>query len=91
MTFTATHARAFVGTDIAVTVTAGGKEEIASVTVELDGLLLDEVELGSGTESYTRTFSEVGGGSPGMDHTLVVTAEDGDRAPHSATTRWADV
>ncbi len=91
MTFTASHARAFVGTDITVTVTASEKEQIANVTVQLDGLLLDEAELSGGTESYTRSFSQVGGGSPGMDHTLLVTAEDAGSATHSATTRWTDI
>ena len=42
MTFTATHARAFVGSDITVTVTAGADEKIMNVTVQLDGFLLDE-------------------------------------------------
>lgn len=90
MTFTATHARAFVGSDITVTVTASPQETIANVTVQLDGLLLDEVELSGGTESYTRTFAGAGGSQPGVDHTLVVTAEDAGGVPHSATTRWSD-
>ncbi len=90
MTFAATHTRAFVGTDITVTVTANEKEQIATVVVELDGMLLDEVELSGGTESYTRTFPGVGGSLPGMDHTLIVTARDAGGVSHSATTRWAD-
>ena len=90
MTFAATHARAFVGTDITVTVTAGAKEQIAAVTVQLDGMLLDEVELNGGTESYTRSFSGAGSSLPGMDHTLIVTAQDAGGMSHSATTRWAD-
>ena len=91
MTFTATHTRAFVGTDISVTVLAGEKEEIATVQVSLDGFDLEELALASGTESYTRSFSEVGTSSPGTEHTLVVTARGADGTPHGATTRWTDV
>ncbi len=91
MTFTATHTRAFTGTDVMVTVTAGAKESISEVTVTLDGQPLEELELSDGTESYTRNFSGVGSSEPGMDHTLVVTCRDAGGAPHSATTQWSDV
>ena len=90
MTFTATHTRELIGTDVAITVTAGDKESIATVEVTLDGMDLEELELSDGTESYARTFSGVGSGAPGMDHTLIVTAVDGHGASHSATTRWSD-
>jgi hypothetical protein len=90
MTFTATHTRRFIGTDITATVNAGVKESIAAVTVTYDGELLEEQEFADGTESYSRTFAQVGGSSPGAEHTLVVTAVDAGGAPHSATTRWSD-
>jgi hypothetical protein len=45
MTFTATHARGFIGTDITVTVVAGVKESIGTVTVMLDGHELDQTQL----------------------------------------------
>lgn len=90
MTFTATHARAFVGTDITVTVAAGDGESIASVSVQLDGFWLEELELASGMEKYERSFSGVGSGSPGAEHTLVVTARDAGGGVHGATTRWTD-
>ncbi len=90
MTFTSTHTRGLTGTDITVTVVAGEMESIASVTVTLDGEDLEELELSDGTESYTRTFSGVGGSAPGMDHTLIVAAMDNRGASHSATTRWSD-
>ncbi len=90
VTFTATHARGLIGQDITVIVKAGEHDVIASVTVALDGFELEELELGSGTESYTRSFSGVGSGSPGAEHTLVVTARDDDGVAHGATTRWSD-
>lgn len=90
MTFTATHTRGLIGTDLNVTVAAGPKEQIATVTVTYDGDLLEEMELADGTESYSRVFSQAGGSAPGMDHTLVVTATDAANEPHSSTTRWSD-
>ncbi len=91
MKFAVTHMRAFVGTDISVTVTTAEKESIAEVTVVYDGDTLEEMELASGTESYTRNFSGTGASSPGAEHMLAVTATDGDGQAHSATTRWNDV
>ena len=90
VTFSATHTRAFSGSDLTVTVTAGEKESIADVMVQLDGMVLEQLELSDGTESYSRTFSGAGGSAPGMDHTLIVTALDEHGATHSATTRWSD-
>ena len=90
MTFTATHTRAFVGNDIAVTVNASAGEDIAAITVTLDGFELEALELMSGTEQYTRNFSQAGSSAPGMDHSLVVMAVDQKDVPHSATTRWTD-
>ncbi len=91
MKFTANHTRAIVGSDISVSVTAGDKEAIAEVSVTLDGELLDELELADGTEDYSRSFSRAGYSSPGMEHTLVVTATDGTGTPHSSTTQWSDL
>ena len=90
MTFTATHARALVGSDISVTVAAGDKQSIAEISVMLDGAVLEELELADGTENYSRTFSHVGDSQPGMDHTLVVTATDATGSAHGATTQWSD-
>ncbi len=90
MTFAATHTRDLVGTAITVTVGAAAKEQIAAVTVTFDGELLEDLELDMGTESYTRSFAQVGSSFPEQDHTLVVTAIDAGGQPHSATTRWSD-
>ena len=90
MTFTATHARAFVGSDITVTVVAGETESIANVTINLDGFLLEELVLTTGTEKYERAFSGVGSSAPRAEHALIVTAQDGGGVAHSATTRWTD-
>ena len=90
MTFKATHAKAFTGTDLTVDVTAGEHESLATVQVTLDGMELEELELASGTESYSRTFAQVGESAPGMDHTLVVTVTDTSGAPHGSTTQWTD-
>lgn len=91
MKFAVTHVRAFAGTDLSLTVTAADKESIAEITVIYDGDALEEMELASGTESYTRNFSGAGSSSPGAEHTLVVTATNADGEAHSATTRWNDV
>ncbi len=90
MRFSVTHMRAFVGTNIAVTVEADPKETISAVTVALDGSELDDSEAQTGTECYTQEFAAVGDAGPGTDHTLVVTATDGDGQPHSSTSRWTD-
>ena len=90
MPFTSTHARAFVGTDITVTITAGENESIADVSVQLDGFWLEELALSSGTEKYERSFSGVGASWPGAEHELIVTARDADGGVHGATTRWTD-
>ena len=90
MKFAATHTRAFTGSDITVTVTAGEDESIATVTVTLDSFDLEELELAGGTESYTRTFAHTGDSAPGMEHTLVVAATDAAGVAHSATTQWSD-
>ncbi len=90
MTFTATHARAFVGSDITVTVTAGKDESIANISVQLDGIWLEELVLTPGTEKYERSFSGVGSGAPRAEHELIVTAQDGGGLAHGATTRWTD-
>ena len=90
MTFTATHARALLGSDITVTVSAGEGESIAEVSVLLDGAALEELELADGTDTYSRSFSRVGESSPGMDHALIVTATDNKGAAHGATTEWSD-
>ena len=90
MTFTATHTRALLGSDIMVTVSAGDKESIAEVSVLLDGAVLEELELADGTDDYSRSFSHVGESSPGMDHKLIVSATDDKGATHGATTEWSD-
>lgn len=90
MTFTATHRQGFEGQDITVSVLAGDKEAITSITVQLDGEDLEDTELAPGSQSYTQTFTHVGESFPGNEHTLVVTAMDTDDEPHSATTRWTD-
>ena len=88
--FTATHASAFVGSDITVAVTAGDKESIAEVAVTLDGELLEELELPDGTEDYTRSFTSAGQHTSGMTHTLRVEAVDASGVTNGATTEWSD-
>ncbi len=91
MTFKTTHSRGLVGNDLSITITAADKESIATVTVTYDGEVLEEQELASGTESYSRSFARVGEGSPGLQHSLVVSVTDQAGATHSATTEWSDV
>ena len=90
MTFTATHARALTGSDITVPVGAGDKQSIAEVSITLDGMVLEELELADGTENYARSFSGAGESRPGMDHTLTVTATDAAGAAHGSTVQWSD-
>ncbi|MGI8773125.1 MAG: hypothetical protein ACR2JE_17005 [Acidobacteriaceae bacterium] len=92
MRFSVTHARAFIGTNVAVTVTVDRPLEIISaITVTLDGSELDTYQVQPATESYTQDFAAVGDAGPGTNHTVIVTAMDGDGQPHSSTSRWTDV
>jgi hypothetical protein len=90
MRFSVTHTRAFIGTNIAVTVTTDPRETIQAVSVVLDAEELDTYQVQPGTESYTQEFAAVGQASAGTDHTLTATALDGDGQPHSSITRWTD-
>ncbi len=90
MKFIVTHARAYMGSNIAVEVVADPKETIGSVAVALDGTELDAYSVGPGTELYRQEFLAVGAGGPGTNHTLIVTARDDDGQPHSSVTRWTD-
>jgi hypothetical protein len=90
MKITATHTRAFVGTDISVSVECDAHESLGSIDVEYDGDTLDETSFDPGTDSYTRSFSQVGQAGPGDDHTLTVTASDAEGKPHTSVTRWTD-
>lgn len=90
MHFSLTHCRDLIGQDISVSVGVDGSETIASVEVDLDGFSLDDFDAPPGTDSYQKTFSQVGGAGSGDEHTLTVTANDQNGNPHSSTTQWTD-
>ncbi len=90
MKFTITHTRAFVGSNITVSVEADEKEILQSVGVVLDGDSLDSGEIEPGTQVYTQEYSGVGEAGAGAEHVLTVTAMSNDGQPHVSITRWVD-
>ena len=91
MRFALSQRRALVGHDITVKVTASSKEEIASVTTELDGRRLARDVLAPPEAQYERIFHQVGGAGPGQNHVLTVRAVNTDGSSAVASRRWNDV
>jgi hypothetical protein len=90
MKFNLNHTRSSIGNDIVVNVEADRGNTIQRVRTELDGFEISNDILKNPSDSYTRTFPTVGSASPGMEHTLVVSAEQDDAKVHSSTCIWND-
>jgi hypothetical protein len=90
MKFNLNHTRSAMGNDIVVAVEADRANTIRRVRTELDGFELTNDQLESPSDSYSRTFLGAGSASPGMEHTLVVSAEQDDEKVHSSTCIWID-
>jgi hypothetical protein len=90
MKFTINHTRAFAGNDIYVKVEADPGKALTVVRTVLDDFELGNDALADGSESYERTFSGAGDAGSGIEHSLVVTAQQADGATHSSTSMWTD-
>lgn len=90
MKFQISHARAFMGNDISVSIQSEQDETIARVQVQLDGITIGDDNLAAPSESYQRNFPKTAGAGPLNEHTLVVSATTTDGNAHSSTTIWVD-
>jgi len=79
-----------IGHRIVVKVTAAANEEIERVIAKLDGRKLGDDRLTPAEVQYQRVFQQVGGGGPGTDHVLVVTARNSDAETRTSSLRWTD-
>lgn len=91
MRFSLSHRRALIGHELTVKVTASAKETIARVTTTLDGRGLAKDSLSPPEVQYERSFHQVGGAGPGLQHVLVVHATNGEGEQAVASLRWNDV
>ena len=89
MQFSVSHQRQPIGQQIQVSVSSGGDESISEVITQFDGFTIGDDSLADGTTQYSRTF-EGQSAAIGATHTLVVTALDQNRTPHSSTSIWTD-
>lgn len=78
-----------MGQQVHVCVAAGGGESISEVVTQFDGFTIGDDPLAAGATQYDRTFDGQSA-AIGATHTLVVTALDQNRVPHSSTTIWTD-
>lgn len=88
MKVTPTHRRAVKGFRIDVAVQAESGETIVTVTTTFDAMLLETANPAS--ESYNRSFDQVGGWTPGANHTTTVIAVDDKGKQHRALDSWTD-
>jgi hypothetical protein len=75
---------------VEVEVKGGAGQLIANVTTVLDGFAIGDDDLNPPEESYQRTWSQVGTGSPNQTHKVVVTAVDDKGNQSSASKTWQD-
>ena len=78
-----------MGQQIQVAVAASGSDSISEVITQFDGFTIGDDSLADGATQYNRTFDGQSA-AIGATHTLVVTAPDQNRTPHSSTTIWTD-
>lgn len=90
MNFTISHKRAFIGNDVCVKVEADPSKPLSVVRTMLDDFELGNDSLTDGSVFYERTFSGAGDAGSGIEHSLVVTAQQADGASHSSTSMWTD-
>lgn len=90
MTFTIRVSRDVIGNAISIIIDAEAGRRIARVRTELDGFLLGEDDVNPAATHFERTFRQAGSAGPGMEHTLVVEAFDGDGGSDVATKIWVD-
>lgn len=90
MEFVLSHSPDVINHRIDVTVKAAGGQVIISASTKLDGGVLATDSVDPPSVQYERHFRQVGIRSPGLKHTLVVTARDQSGKEESATKIWED-
>lgn len=88
MQVSTTHQRAVKGFRINVSVQADGDETIMTVTTTFDAIPLATDN--PAAQSYNRSFDQVGGWTPGANHTTTVVALDDNGKQHKAVDSWMD-
>lgn len=90
MTFTISVSRQAIGYKIEVTVNAESGEEITSVKTSYENTDLAYDTLSPHEVQYQRTFTQVGGYTPGVERIVKVTAcNDADKY-QTASRKWKD-
>lgn len=82
--------RDIVGYRIDVQVAAGTEETIASVSTSYENFSIGDDSLSPSEVEYQRTFTQVGGYTPGVVRTVVVTAANDSGKRQTASKRWQD-
>lgn len=90
MNFSITCTRQIVGYRIDVEVKAEGAETIISVVTTYDNFDLANEYLAPPQVQYQRTFSQVGGYTPGVARTVQVTATNEAGLSRTASKSWQD-
>lgn len=90
MKFSIQAKRDFIGHRIDVTVSADEGETITRVTTLYDDFPLADDPLDPPQVQYQRTFSQVGGFTPGDDHIVKVTAYAASGSQRTASYQWQD-
>ncbi len=90
MQFTLDHSRDVIGQRIHIRVQSDPSRFIVQVTTTLDMSVLASDPVDPPCVQYERAFRQVGGGGPGQNHKLVVTARGQDNQEESATSLWQD-
>jgi len=90
MVFTINCTRDIVGYRIDVEVRAEAEESIESVRITFDDFELANDFLSPPQSQYQNTFSQVGGYTPGVQRTVVVTATNDAQKQKTASKQWQD-
>ena len=88
MKINVTHARAVKGFNISVSAQSDSGETIVNITTTADGFVLASDN--PGAESYSKSFSQIGGWTPGANHTTTVSVLDDKGKQHRAVDSWTD-
>ncbi|MBJ6727344.1 hypothetical protein [Geomesophilobacter sediminis] len=90
MLFTIACTRDIIGYQIDVQVKAEGSETISSVTTTYEDSDLATDFLAPSEVQYQRTFTQVGGYTPGVSRTVKVSAVNDSGQERTASKRWQD-
>ncbi|MDD2335274.1 MAG: hypothetical protein PHD01_01715 [Geobacteraceae bacterium] len=79
-----------IGYRVDVQVNAEGGEEIASVSTTYENFEIGNDYLSPSEVQYQRIFTQVGGYTPGVERTVVVSATNNAGKQQTASRRWKD-